>query len=387
MRHLYLLLALAAAPVLADAPTIPTAEDGEYLPPPGSQILFWTPSQKVTGFRNIDQLYPTRLIPAGGAVYPLPESLTELGGVVISHENQTMTLDEYFQHANVAGLLVIKDGQVVYERYGLGNTEETLWISFSVAKSVVSMLVGAAIQDGWISSVDDKVTDYLPRLKGTGYEKATIRNLLQMSSGVPWNEDYEAPQSDVATADWATLALYDKLKGRQQKAPPGDVFNYNTAETNLVGTLLRAAIGNNLSTYLTEKIWQPFGMESNAYWELTEPGGGEFGGCCISATLRDYGRLGLFALHNGKTPAGVQVLPETWMTESTTPSKGAAFYGYFWWLNPDHTYEADGVFGQSIYVNPRENVVIALHSARDHADQGFELQTAMFTAVSKALGQ
>jgi CubicO group peptidase (beta-lactamase class C family) len=388
MRHLYLLLlALTATSALADAPTIPPAEDGEYLPPPGSDILFWTPTQKVAGFRNIDQLYPTRLIPAGGAVYPLPETLTDLSGVMISHEDQTMTLDDYFQHANVAGLLVLKDGQVVYERYGLGNTEETQWISFSVAKSVVSMLVGAAIQDGWISSVDDKVTDYLPRLKGTGYEGATIRNLLQMSSGVPWNEDYEDPKSDVATADWAPLALYGKLAGRQRTAPPGEVFNYNTAETNLVGTLLRAAVGNNLSTYLTEKIWQPFGMEADAYWELTGPGGGEFGGCCISATLRDYGRLGLFALHNGTTPAGVQVLPETWMAESTTPSKGADYYGYFWWLNPDGTYEADGIFGQGIYVDPANNVVIALHSARDRADVGFELQTAMFTAVSKAVSR
>ncbi|MEJ2088765.1 MAG: serine hydrolase, partial [Gammaproteobacteria bacterium] len=156
---------------------------------------------------------------------------------------------------------------------------------------------------------------------------------------------------------------------------------------NLAGTLLRAAIGNNLSTYLTDKIWKPFGMEADAYWQLTEPGGGEFGGCCINATLRDYGRLGLFALGGGVLADGTRVLPAGWMDESTTPSKGYEGYGYFWWLNPDGSYQASGIFGQGIYINEDENVVIALHSAREHAskEEDWPLQGALFAALAKAV--
>jgi len=208
-----------------------------------------------------------------------------------------------------------------------------------------------------------------------------------MSSGVAWNEDYADPESDVNTATWDTLSLYEYLRNKPRVAAPGEKFNYNTAETNLAGTLLRSAIGNNLSTYLSEKIWKPLGMGSDANWMLSEVGGGETGGCCISATLRDYGRLGLFALHNGRLADGTQVLPEGWMAESTTPSKGNPGYGYFWWLYADGTYRASGIFGQAIYINPQENVVIAMHSARAVASNqpDWALQSAFFTALTGAV--
>lgn len=368
----------------AEAPTIQPVDDAKHLAPVGSPILFWNAHQKVAGFRNISQLNPTRPITAGSTVKQLPESLLDLSDVKVVLKDTAMTVDDYFTQKNVAGLLVIKDGDVIYERYGLGNDEHSLWVSFSVAKSVVSMLVGAAIQDGYINSVDEKVTDYLPRLKGSPYDQVTIKNLLQMASGVAWNEDYADRASDVATANWETLPMYEQLRHKPRVAEPGDVFNYNTSETNLIGTLLRSAIGNNLATYLTQKIWQPFGMQADANWQLTEEGGGEFGGCCINATLRDYARLGLFALDNGRA-GGTQVLPANWIKESTTSSKGADHYGYFWWLNPDGSYEAMGIFGQGIYVNPKENVVIAIHSARGTAGGGFDLQTAMFTAIVESL--
>jgi CubicO group peptidase (beta-lactamase class C family) len=298
-----------------------------------------------------------------------------------------MTVDDYVRRQRVGGLLVIHDGDVVYERYGLGNDENTRWISFSVAKSVVAMLIGAAIQDGYIDSVDEPVTAYLPRLADSSYQDTTIRNLLQMASGVAWNEDYADPQSDVARASYETLALYEYLRDKPRAAAPGERFNYNTAETNLAGTLLRAAIGNNLATYLEENIWQPFGMEADAYWQLTEPGGGEFGGCCISATLRDYGRLGLFALGGGVLPDGTRVLPENWMAESTTPSEGFDGYGYFWWLKESGAYEASGIFGQGIYIDPQHDVVIALHSARPDAsrDEDWALQDALYEALAQAV--
>ena len=371
-----------------DAPFIDQADDSKHL---GSadNVLFWSREQQVAGYRNSDRIFPTRRIAAGGKTYPLTDATVDLADVELSLGDKSMTVDEYFSRQSVAGLLVIKDGRKLYERYGLGNDENSRWVSYSVAKSVVAMLIGAAIKDGYIKSVDEKVTDYLPRLKGSSYDQSSIRNLLQMASGVEWNEDYADPQSDVAKATYDTISLYEYLRHKPRNTPPGERFNYNTAETNLAGTLLRSAIGNNLATYLSEKIWIPFGMESDASWNLTEPGGGEFGGCCINATLRDYGRIGLFALNNGRLPDGTEILPADWMKESTTPSKGFSGYGYFWWLSDGAQYQAMGIFGQGIYVNPDHNVVIAIHSARKDADAeaDWAWQTALFDGITQAIAE
>jgi CubicO group peptidase (beta-lactamase class C family) len=386
-RFLVLLTCLLATlSARAEAPFVDPAEDAAHF---GSmdKVLFWTPQQQVAGYRNMDKLTPVRWIRAGDSPLLLPERPVDLDAVPVVHDGGNMSIAEYLERQSVAGLLVIKDGAVVYERYRLGNDRDTRWISYSVTKSVVSMLIGAAIQDGYIGSVDEQVTDYLPRLKGSAYDQARIRDLLQMASGVAWDETYSDPDSDINQARWGTLDLYDYLDDKPRNGKPGEVFNYNTAETNLAGNLLRAAIGNNLSTYLEQKIWRPFGMETDAAWNLTEPGGGEFGGCCINATLRDYGRLGLFALNNGRLADGTPVLPRDWMEQSTTPSKAAPFYGYFWWLPGDGAYRASGIFGQGIYIDPAANVVIAQHSARPDAsrDEDWALQARLFKTIVAAL--
>ena len=329
-RTLLLLTGLAllcwTLPAPAAAPYIDPAEDAGHFGPI-DKILFWAPDQQVAGYRNMDKLVPVRWVHAGDQPLVLPERPLDLDALPIVHEEGSLTLEDYLERQSVAGLLAIKDGAIVYERYRLGNDRDSRWISYSVTKSVVSMLVGAAIRDGYIRSVDEKVTDYLPRLKGSAYELASIRNILQMASGVAWVERYDDPESDInRIKDWSTLHVYAYLHDKPRNAPPGETFNYNTAETNLVGNLLRAAIGNNLSTYLEEKVWRPFGMEADAAWNLTESNGGEFGGCCINATLRDYGRIGLFALNNGRLADGTPVLPADWMKESTTPSAGAPYY-------------------------------------------------------------
>jgi len=382
-------LLLCGAPAIADQAWPKIEDDRQNLPDTSTSALFWQGDAQIVGFRNSELLGPTRKIAAGGQVLALPRAEVDLGDVTFSAEGVTMTVDEYIREKRVGGLLVVKDGKILYERYGLGNTPETRWVSFSVSKSVVAMLFGAALQDGYIKSVDEKVTDYLPRLKGSVYDQSSIRNLLQMASGVAWNEDYADPNSDVAQATYETLALYDYLADKPREAKPGEKFNYNTAETNLAGTLLRSAIGNNLSTYLSEKIWRPFGMEGDAVWNLTEPGGGEFGGCCINATLRDYARLGLFALNDGKLVDGTPMLAPGWMEESTQPSKGFAGYGYFWWLSESGAYEASGIFGQGIHMNPEHNVVIAIHSARHQAsnDLDWALQDALYIALTDAVSQ
>ena len=376
-RLLGVLALLGDALLQAQAPWIDPADDEKHLGPPSP--LIWTLEQKVAGFRNYDKIFPTRKISALGDAYPLP----------ISGQPLDADLDDYFVRSNIAGLLVIEDGAVVYERYGLGNAADTRWVSYSVAKSVTSMLIGAAIRDGYIESVDEAVSDYVPRLRGTPYEQTSIRHLMQMASGVQWDETYDDPSSDVFIQDWGTLFLQRYLRRKPRVAPPGTKFNYNTAETNLVGMVLRAAIGNNLSTYLEEKIWRPFGMESSAHWMLTEPGGGEFGGCCISATLRDYARLGLFALSGGVLPDGARVLPDGWIDESTTPSPPNEGYGYLWWIQPHGGYAASGIFGQRIYVHPEHRIVIAQHAARAAASklEDRQAQAYMEKTVMEALNR
>lgn len=385
---LSLLAVLGMSVVWADAPYIDPADDAAHF---GDieNVLFWNTPQKVAGFRNMKELTPTRQVDAGSNPYPLPGKKSDLASLSFVHENSEVTIDDYIRSHNVAGLLVIKDGFVVYERYELGNSADSLWISWSVAKSVTSLLVGAAIQDGYIKNVDEKVSDYLPRLKNSSYDDVSIRNLMQMSSGVEWNEDYADPESDINTIRWDTLSVYEQLRHKPRVALPGEKYNYNTAETNLIGTLVRAAVGNNLSTFLSEKIWLPFGMQSDATWNLSEAGGGEFGGSSLNATLRDYGRIGLFALQDGRLRDGTRVLPDGWMAESVAPSQGLNRYGYLWWLRGGGTYAASGIFGQAIHIDPVNNIVIAQHSAREAASQAddWALQLAFFRAITAELSR
>lgn len=362
--------------------------DAEKFGDPDNE-LFWNFEQKVAGFRNMDKISWTRLVPAGQNPFPLPEKELDLGALEFEFAGETWTVNEYVIRQKVAGLIVVGNGSIAYERYELGNTDQSRWLSYSVAKSVTSLLIGAALQDGYIESIDEKITDYLPRFRNSSYDRLSIRDLLQMASGVEWNEDYADPESNINLTPWNTLELNEYLRGMPRAAEPGEEFNYNTAETNLLGTLLRSAVGNNLSTYLSEKIWKPFGMERDGYWVLSEEGGGEFGGSSLNATLRDYARIGLFAMHDGVLADGTRVLPEGWMMESTTPSKGNAGYGYLWWLREGDAFAASGIFGQAIHVDPTRNVVIALHSAREVASKAedWELELAMFEALIGAVSQ
>lgn len=353
-----------------------------------TSILFWPQEQRENGFKNIDQLLPTRQIKAGGGVLELPVELRDLSDLTYQLNGKTYSLEDHMNDLRVGGLLVVRQGKIVYESYGLANNQNSPWIAFSVAKSVSSMLIGAAIQDGFIESVDDPVTDYLPRLRGSSYDGASIKNVLNMASGVAWNEDYFDPQSDVSiAAGYNAMELFDYLNTLPVAAKPGDKFNYSTGETNLVGAIVRAAVGDNESSYLERKIWKPFGMESDASWVIDAKYAAELGGCCINATLRDYARIGLFAMGGGVLADGTRVLPEGWMEASTTPSKGYQGYGYLWWLRSDGTYAAQGIFGQLIWISPQTETIIVTHSAWPAA-VGKELgahRWAMVEAIHKAL--
>jgi len=333
-------------------------------------ILFWNTEEKLYGFKNMKEIFPTSLIEKSDSPYPLTYDLINIENLTYNYKDKKYSIEDFIQAFKVAGLIVIRDGKILHESYNFGNNEESRWVSFSVTKSVTSMLLGAAIKDGFINSVKEPLVSYLPQLKGSHYEDVSIEQILHMSSGVAWNEDYNDPKSDVSIASALnSLKLYDYLSSLGASSKPGSKFNYNTAETNLIGGLVRSAIGNNLSGYLEKKIWKPFGMEFDANWLLDYDYNLELGGCCISATLRDYARIGIFALNNGILKNKINILPEKWMEQSTTPSPNLEYYGYQWWLDGSdyNSFYADGIFGQFIWIDPDSKTIVVMHSARDYA--------------------
>ena len=377
------------APAPAPAPT-PTAavspEEAARLRQAGAEVLFWSQAQKDANFPAMETLFPGHVVKAGDNPRPLPqgEPLTRaLGGEA--------AVDALMASMNVAGLLVLEDGRIRLERYARGHGPERRWTSFSVAKSLTSTLVGAAIKDGYIGSLDDPVTRYIPELAGSGYDGVKVRQILTMTSGVKWNEDYRDPESDVARMFSAappagidvTVAYLRKLPS---EAEPGTKWVYKTGETNLIGVLVTKATGKTLADYLSEQLWRPYGMEADAYWQIDE-GGQEIGGCCISVTLRDYGRIGQFML-DGATAGGEKVVPDGWIAAATTNQvetgeEGRGFgYGYQWWTGPNGTYDAIGIFGQMIHIDPARKLVIVTSSAAKEAT-GRDLTAARAALVQK----
>jgi CubicO group peptidase (beta-lactamase class C family) len=359
----------------------------EALPPP-TGFLFWTPAQQRIGYRNIEKIFPTRIVKRGSNVFPLISNHSNVD-VNYRFQGSEWRTAKFMKANSVAGLLVIKHGKIVLERYGLAETSRDRWTSFSVGKSVTSTLIGAAIKDGYIKGLDSQVTDYLPRLKGTAYDGVTIRHLLTMTSGAKWNEDYSDPKSDVnqfalsapePDGENPIVAYMAKLP---REAPPGVKWVYKTGESDLIGVLLARATHKHPADYLSEKIWSRFGMESDAVWML-DRAGAELGGCCISMTLRDYGRFGLFFMRGGNI-GGISILPDDWIAQSTRQQVPG--YGFQWWVHDNDTYEAIGIFGQAIFINPNEDLIIVTSSAWPQADEDrfYEIRDAYFSAVTKAL--
>lgn len=325
-----------------------------------SDVLFWTPEQREAGFRAMEAIVPHRNVAAGGRVHPLPQG-----------EPLAIDPEPFMRAHQVAGLLVLQDGRIRLERYGLGFGPEGRWTSFSVAKSVTSTLVGTAIADGHIEGLETPITRYLPELTGSAYDGVSVRQLLTMSSGADWNEDYEDPESDVAhffgdrTIAEGTEPTLDYMRRLRRAAEPGTRWHYSTGETSLVGVLIARATGQPLADYLSKKIWRPYGMERDAAW-MIDDNGQEPGGCCLVASLRDWGRVGQFVLDGGVID-GKPVVPDDWFAAATTkqidigtPGRG---YGFQWWTHDDGSYEARGIFGQYIHFEPEQRMVVVILSA------------------------
>lgn len=286
--------------------------------------------------------------------------------------------------SHVAGLIVLQHGRIRLERYASARGPADRWTSFSVAKSVTSTLVGSAIRDGYIRSLGEPVTRYLPQLKGSAYDGVTVAQLLAMRSGARWNEDYADPASDVVrlyafrppAGEDRTIAYMRRLP---RAAPPGTRWSYNTGETDLAGELVRAATHRSLANYLSEAIWRPAGMEHDAWW-LTDAEGLEAGGSGLSMTLRDAARFGQLALDGGRG-----VVPAHWFATagrriSIIDGAGDG-YGYLWWTYPGGRFAARGIFGQSIAVDPASDTVIAIEADWPRAtDPALSAQRARFEA-------
>ena len=340
--------------------------------PTNADVLSWRQDQRDAAFRAMDRitmLADHRTVAPSATPLPLPQ------GKPLNVPN----IDQYMAQQRAAGLVILQDGKVRLERYGMGFDAKGRWTSFSVAKSFTSTLVGAAIQDGFIKSHEDKVSQYVPDLRGSAYDDVTVRQLLTMSSGVKWNEDYEDPKADVAmfnnaVPDPGVDATVSYMRKLPRAHPPGEVWHYNTGETNLIGVLVSSAVKKPLSQYLQEKIWQPAGMEAEATW-LQGKTGHEIAGCCLQAATRDFARFGLFVLANGNV-GGKQIVPADWFAQATHKQKDIGEpghgYGFQWWTYDDGSVAAQGIFGQGIFIDPKRHLVIASNADWTRATLGPE---------------
>lgn len=358
----------------------------------------------VENFLHMERVFPVRNVEAPEETFRFRRAPVELP--------ETFSLDgverktrEYLDYSRSTGMLVLKDDVNVFEQYWLGHSGEGHHISWSVAKSFVSALVGIAVAERKIDSIDDPITQYLPEFTGTGYDGVSIKDILQMSSGVGFNEDYADYDSDInrfsrSIAFGTSMAKFAKSLTRSRD--PGTFHHYVSIDTQILGMLVCRVTGETLANYLQRKIWQPLEMEHDAHWLLDSTrmevalGG-------LNASLRDYGRFGLLFLNQGRF-RDKQIVPTQWVQNSTTaseshllPGKGNPAssstwgYGYQWWIPEPHQqdFTAAGIYNQYIYVNPKARVVIVKTSANRRylieRQESKDLHIAMFRAIAKSL--
>jgi CubicO group peptidase (beta-lactamase class C family) len=282
----------------------------------------------------------------------------------IFDKNAAATIDEFIEKNNTVAFLVIKNDTILYEKYSNGYNETNLVPSFSTAKSFTSALIGFAIQDGFIKSVTEPVTNYLPEMKANGWDKVQIEDVLNMASGMAFNESYINPLGEAAEFYYGN-DLQNATKNLKLCREPATEFEYVSGNTELLGLILEKVLRStkykNVTGYLQAKIWSPLGMEYDASWSTDRPDGMEKTFCCLNATARDFAKFGRLYLNKGKWN-GTQLLPAAWVTESTTPTtERGAWNGYrhqFWLPSQNGDFSTIGILGQYIYVNPANKVII-----------------------------
>lgn len=378
-----LALAAPAAPLSAQTAAPHVLPDGSVPPALAAarSHMLEAPENMLT-FHNMDQLFQTRVVPHSGPVAPLAHADAALPDAVI--RGQTMSEDAWEDLTYTSAFLVMRDGKILHESYRNNTDERTHFISFSMAKTFTAMLVGIAHAQGAIRSMDDPAAAYVPELKGSGYDGVTIRQLLQMRSGVDYEERYDFGANPSVAAQIFMNAIVankerfaDMAPRMKRKLAPGSHFNYSTLDTSVLGWVLERATKLPLADFMARNLWQPLGTESYGFW-LADGGPGvgrEMNGMGYNATLRDYARFGAMMLNKGRFN-GRQIVPAEWMQQATaitpnadpgTPPPPArvtnpfarAGYGYqIWKLDDTGAYTALGLQGQFIYVHPASKTVI-----------------------------
>jgi len=399
MKQLIFLTALFAAMLAHAAPAVAQTEAKEVYPGPidlnkmdparraVSPYSFYVPPYNLYYFHHMDKLNVQQdWIHRSGAVYALREPSAPFSASY-TYADQRHTLDEYFVRNFVVGFVVLHDNQILLEKYFHGADRESRFLSNSVSKSFTSVLIGAAIAEGKIKSVDDPVVKYLPWLKdSTGYRDTTIKNLLEMASGVQFDEQYTNPDADISRYASALLhgepSFHDLALSIKAKIKPGTKFEYQTINTQVLGMTLEAATGQTLNHYAEEKLWSKIGPDGDAFLFRSKNQPQTCAGSALNVRLRDYARFGLMAMYGGTLGVG-QVVPDSWIKESTEP-QGKVLqpqptgtndhqnfgYGYQWLLldNDDGAFAALGIYGQTIYINPKRHVVIVQTAAWPEPD-------------------
>lgn len=398
-------LAMAAA-LFGAVPQAMAQDDARWLTPTmiNARAHMFEPSLNYLTFQHMDQMFATRGVAAGGDVWDLQsESVALEGEYTIG--GKTMSLTDALEATATNALVVVKGGKIVHETYRNGSDAKTRFLTFSVAKSYVSTLIGLALSDGAIKSLDDKVTDYLPEMKGTGYDGPTIRDLLRMRSGVDWLEVYQfGSETQLTKVHDNSLVAYRyrwcDYAAKESKAGPNKpdaVFNYATLDTSVLGCILEKAVGKTGSEYMSEKLWKPAGMESDAYWIMDGPDsvGREFFGAGLAVTARDHARFGLMFL-NGGMANGKQVVPADWVRQATVPDEGCEpvapgepiGYQYQWWtFAGSDAYAAMGLHHQFIYVDPTNDMVIVKITHTPEPVGRDEENLALFAQIAERLSK
>ena len=358
-------------------------------------------ADKITGhFLNMDHTFTSREVQRSGEIFPLPVNDTPVDlPVSFDFDGQPLDVEGFLQVTGTNGLLILQNDEILFEQYFQGHNPEQRHISWSVAKSFTSALLGIAVEEGHIKSIQEPVTNYLPILKGSGYDGVSIKDVMQMSSGVKFNEDYGDFHSDINRMGriFAMNGPLDEfVAGLVREREPGTVNHYVSMDTQVLGMVLAAATQTSVTQYMEEKLWSKLGVEQNAYW-LIDSKGMEmtFGG--LNVTLRDYARFGRLYLNYGNWN-GEQIVPRQWVEDSWTmdaphllpkeksPETGLGWgYGYQWWIPAEGEYMAVGVYNQFIYIKPDQNLVIVKNSANPDYTQPDNLSNDQSLAFFRTL--
>ena len=384
--------------VLGKAQGYPPAPYAQQISQMAYRVGSWSALDRVPGVL-------TQPVPRGEQVTPLPTA-AQPPAIHYRYRNLRYSLDEYLERQRVTGLLILKNGEIVAERYRYGRQPEQRFLSFSMAKSVTSLLVGAALARGKIGSLDDSAGQYVPALAGSPYGETRLRDLLRMSSGLTFTERYDG-RDDVARLSRAVATGQPSVPEvlasvRERHAPPGARFVYASAETEVLGRVLTAATGQTLAQLTSQWLWQPMGAEQDAFW-CTARDGQAAAYFCFNASLRDWGRLGLLLAQDGRI-GEQQLVPREYLLEATdaarqppafAPQRATPYfgYGYQFWLHPLHSrsFAMQGVHGQAVFVQPESGIVMVQTAVYEGASRvldplAYAERTALWMGVLEALG-